>query len=107
MRSIDPAKLRPLREITHELPPCTRGRPIHVSTLYRWAMKGKNGVRLHTVCIGRVRCTTLDALAEFFAESSGEPTSKGAAVPRGPSTTRRRELTEEQLAAEGLGDARS
>lgn len=64
--------LIPLQDVPPRLPRCTRGRPVDVGTIRRWALKGKRGVRLQTWCVGRVRCTTLAALDEFFRSTSAE-----------------------------------
>jgi len=54
-----------LRELSHRLP----GRP-HVSSLHRWRVRGRAGVKLETIKIGRRRYTSLKAAAEFLAEST-------------------------------------
>ncbi|MBK9387378.1 MAG: DUF1580 domain-containing protein [Planctomycetes bacterium] len=51
-----------------EVPPLLpqpHGRPIHKATVIRWATTGCSGVRLRTVCLGRIRCTTQAWLTEF------------------------------------------
>jgi hypothetical protein len=60
------------------LPHLQNGRPVHVSTLWRWAMQGLRGVRLETVKIGGARVTSAEALRRFFAALSGVG---GAAAP--------------------------
>lgn len=44
------------------------GRKTHVSTLYRWALRGCRGRKLETVLIGRERMTSREALNRFFEE---------------------------------------
>ena len=39
---------------------------LHRSTIYRWAQKGRRGVRLRVVSVGSKRCTTESWLMEFF-----------------------------------------
>jgi len=46
------------------------GRPIHISTIHRWRLKGVRGIRLDTVMRGGIRFTSRDALERFFAEST-------------------------------------
>ena len=62
------SKLLPLADVAKlpTLPRRRRGGRLHYSTLYRWAAKGLNGVRLRTVRCGGTRCTTTEWLHEFF-----------------------------------------
>lgn len=73
--------LIPLHEVPRLLPRCTRGRPVDVGTIRRWALKGKAGIRLQTWCVGRVRCTTLAALDEFFRATSGDGVQASSVSP--------------------------
>jgi hypothetical protein len=54
-------------------------KPCNVNTIHRWASQGSRGVRLETVWIGGIRCTSREALERFFAAvtqaRSGEPVS--------------------------------
>jgi len=50
------------------------GKKTHVSTLYRWALRGCRGKKLETVLIGRERMTSKPALERFF-ELMPEPDS--------------------------------
>jgi hypothetical protein len=43
------------------------GRKLHVSTIFRWAQRGVNGVRLEVLRAGGSLCTTVEALQQFFA----------------------------------------
>jgi hypothetical protein len=56
----------PLVEAARECPRRRRGRPTHVSCLYRWTTSGCRGVVLESVQIGGTRCTTREAMARFF-----------------------------------------
>lgn len=51
--------------------------PVHVTTTYRWAMRGLRGYKLETAMAGGRRVTTLEALDRFFAQitaaADGEP----------------------------------
>lgn len=51
-----------LKELARALP----GRP-HISTLYRWANPGLNGVRLETVKLGGRRFTSRELVLKFAA----------------------------------------
>jgi hypothetical protein len=44
------------------------GRKPHVSTLWRWCLKGCKGVKLDSICIGNKRLVTAAAI-ELFVES--------------------------------------
>lgn len=62
------------------------GQPLHVATIFRWALHGIGGTKLWTVKAGRTRCTSERALRAFFDQGSG---SSGSA-PR-VSSSRARE----------------
>lgn len=51
---------------------CHTPRRVDASTIYRWAMKGKNGVRLRYWRYGRALYTTLAAIDEFAAAVATE-----------------------------------
>lgn len=62
----EPDKLLPLRRVPDYLP--DRGtKRIHVATVHRWVQRGTAGVRLRTVSVGAMRCTTLAWIAEWTA----------------------------------------
>jgi len=76
------ADLIPLEEVTKVLP-----RRLHRSTVFRWAQKGRRGVRLKVVSMGGTRCTTERWLLEFFEAVEGarvphEPTRSPRLRPR-------------------------
>jgi hypothetical protein len=50
-----------------EVPHTGRGRT-HVSTVYRWALRGVHGVRLSTLQCGGTTFTSRQALQRFFEE---------------------------------------
>ena len=81
------------------------GRKPHVSTLFRWCLKGCGGVRLESVHIGRLRFVTASALDRFVAESTQkEPSAATPApthsVPPAPSLSARVRRHNEQRRAE-------
>lgn len=88
----------PLSAIGRRLPRLRRNRPIHPSTGWRWAERGLKGIRLETIKIGGVTCTSAEALRRFFAALTGCP-PKLQQLP-----TRRRELrqADAELAREGI-----
>lgn len=70
-----------LREAANSVPTID-GKKVHLSTIWRWARKGLNGVYLEHVRIGRRVCTSrqaisrfVNALAEKDAESISHTTS--------------------------------
>jgi hypothetical protein len=66
---IDPfsEEVFPLALGAARLPRLRQGRPVHPSTLWRWASCGLRGVILETVFLGGVRVTSTDALRRFFS----------------------------------------
>lgn len=85
-------QLVPLAEVPSLLPPSRSGRPVHLSAVYRWAMKGLKGIRLETLqCAGR-RVTSREALSRFFAglsEQAGLATENANCGPRSASARKR------------------
>ena len=83
------------------MPRNTRGKRIHVATVYKWAQRGLKGGRLRTWKVGRVRCTTEQALLEFFERTDGgspNPQDASSSTPR-----RSRQARAAQQAKQKLG----
>jgi hypothetical protein len=57
-----------LRQATRLLPHRRAGKPTHVTTLYRWAVRGLRGVKLETVQVGGTLCTSPDCAPSPFPE---------------------------------------
>lgn len=57
--------LVPLSDVPQRLPPRPSGRPIHLSTIYRWTQCGIRGVLLETIRIGGTNYTSTEALQRF------------------------------------------
>lgn len=55
-----------LCDLSQHLPP-RDGKRVHISTVYRWADRGINGVRLSTLRIGGTRYTSIEAVERFIA----------------------------------------
>src|SRR5688572_4003860 len=56
--------------------PRRRGdRPIHISTLIRWAKHGIGGIRLETIRVGSTLCTSEPAILRFFERLTDTPES--------------------------------
>ena len=76
MIDISSETVLPLREAAKLLPRRRQGRPVHASTLHRWASRGIKGVRLETIRIGGVRCTSPPALQRFFDQLTRATTTE-------------------------------
>jgi len=70
-----------LTDAAKKLPRRRSGKRPHIATLYRWAQRGLHGVRLETLQAGGSRCTSVEALARFFAEL-GDRNSSESVTPR-------------------------
>jgi len=94
--------LRPLKEALARLP----GKP-HLSTGWRWAMKGIRGIRLETCVIGGHRYTS-DEAVQRFVDATTAAHNAGAASPAVPidETLRKRRAAikraERELAEAGI-----
>jgi hypothetical protein len=67
--------------------PRRRGRSgrLHISTLWRWALKGIRGIKLEVIKIGGTLCTSEAALRRFFdrlanGNTAAEPPVRPAAL---------------------------
>ena len=78
-----------LKEAARLLPQRS-GKPVHVSTLYRWVNPGLKGHVLETVQVGGTRCTSREALDRFFAALTAD-TQGRAAAPAPPLDRARRD----------------
>jgi hypothetical protein len=89
--AIDPSTevLRPFAEASRRLPALRGGRPVHPTTLWRWAARGVRGrdgvtVRLESIKVGGTCCTSDEALLRFIhALSADSRQSPAAAHPPG------------------------
>lgn len=63
--------LLPLAQAAKRLPRLRADRPVSPCTLWRWATSGLRGVRLETVKVGSVRCTSVEALERFLGALNG------------------------------------
>lgn len=99
-------ELLSLNEARKRLPQRRQGKRPDVSTMYRWGLRGCKGVVLETVQIGGTRCTSVEALARFFARLSGQTPSgaAGAAVQDAAATSlsKRKKSVARELEAEGI-----
>jgi hypothetical protein len=61
----------PFAAAARRLPRLRADRPVNPATLWRWGSHGLRGVRLETCRVGGTRCTSMEALARFFAALEG------------------------------------
>ncbi|MEM7518373.1 MAG: DUF1580 domain-containing protein [Planctomycetota bacterium] len=52
--------------------PTRRGKKLHISTVYRWVLKGARGKVLDSAMLGGIRYTSLEALERFLGTSTAE-----------------------------------
>jgi hypothetical protein len=91
-------KLMPLAAAAAILGKRRGGKRTHVSTLHRWSRRGLRGVRLETIRIGGVVCTSEAALEAFFQALSAR--DAGPASPL--QETSGEQLVDAGLRAKGL-----
>jgi len=66
MIDIKREEVLPLTVAAVRLPQRPSGKRLHVATLYRWATRGRLGVRLEVLRVGGQTCTSMEALQRFF-----------------------------------------
>jgi len=91
-------ELLSLTDAAKQLPGRAGGKRPHVSTLYRWVLKGMRGVRLEALPMGGMLYTSVEALQRFFAALAR---ARGALATT-PSTNPRIEAVERELARHGI-----
>jgi len=77
-----------LRDATKCLPVRRRGRPVHISCIYRWTLNGCKGIKLESIQVGGTRCTSREALGRFFerlSQASGIDADQTLPAMRTPS----------------------
>ena len=81
----DPDDLIPLAELVKHIPLSRRGKRRHVSTVYRYTLRGVRGVRLDSQQLPDGKYTTLAAWTQFVqrltARHSQNPVPRPAASP--------------------------
>jgi hypothetical protein len=65
---IDPSRetLIAFAELARRIPPTRRGRPVSVSTVWRWATRGVRGVRLESLRLPSRSVTSQEAFGRFI-----------------------------------------
>jgi len=56
------------------------GQTPHISTLWRWCLKGCHGVKLESICIGGKRFVTPSAIQRFIENSTSKQTPSTTTV---------------------------
>jgi len=83
--------------------PSLSGRGVHVSTVWRWALRGCRGVRLETLMVGGVRYTSREALQRFAERlTAAADGTRPAPAPTSRQRQRAIEQAERELARAGL-----
>jgi hypothetical protein len=95
-----------LTQAARMLPNSRRGRPVHLSCIYRWILDGvktpQGKVRLEAVRLGGRWLTSAEALQRFAAAQTPDLADRPP-LPRSPSSRRRAsERAEEQLRRIGI-----
>jgi hypothetical protein len=80
---------------------------MHVSTLWRWSLRGVKGIRLETVMIGGIRYTSREALERFVARTTAAadgttPTIRTPAQRQRAIEAAERELADSEILREGF-----
>ena len=77
------------------------GRP-HVSTVWRWMMRGCRGVRLESiVCAGR-RFTSVESIERFVTRTTAAANGESPLTVSSESRQRQVELAEKELTRDGI-----
>ena len=82
--AIDPftEEMFSLQDAAKKLPPLRAGRPVNVSTIWRWVTNGYKGIKLETINIGERTMTSTDAMSRFFQEITEATISSRGKKPK-------------------------
>ncbi len=105
MIDISCEKLLVPAEIASLVPRRRGGKKCNIATIYRWMQLGIRGVKLEYLCVGSVRCTSVEALQRFFDGCTAQ--TKGQDVQPPPprlTATRRKQIeaAERRLVEAGI-----
>ena len=64
-------KLLAIQEVPNYLP-TRNGKRVHISTVYRWTLRGVRGKTLESTLLGGIRYTSLEALERFLGATTTE-----------------------------------
>ena len=86
----------PLAEIARRLPARRAGKKTHVSCLWRWISNGLRGVRLESIQVGGVTCSSMGAIKRFFdALTTQRVNARQRRSPTAPEIARRAQVSRE------------
>ncbi|QDV73804.1 DUF1580 domain-containing protein [Botrimarina mediterranea] len=68
-QSLNGEQLVSLQEVPDYLP-TRRGKKVHITTIYRWVLKGVRGKVLESALLGGIRYTSLEALQRFLGTTT-------------------------------------
>ena len=77
-------------------------RPVHVSTLHRWRLRGVRGIKLETVLVGGNRFTTMSAVQRFSEAVTAAAEDRTGTLRESAARSRAVHAAEEQLALDGF-----
>jgi hypothetical protein len=80
LREDQPLSIRDAAELLGKL----TGQKPHVSTLWRWCLKGCKGAKLESICIGGKRFVTATAIERFIEASSEARPARQTPAPAPP-----------------------
>jgi hypothetical protein len=103
--AIDPLaeELLTFSQAARRLPRLRNDRPINPATIWRWGTVGVRGVKLETIKVGAVNCTSVQALGRFLATLNNQPIPPPAAKQRAD----HHEVAERKLSQRGYGRSES
>jgi hypothetical protein len=78
------------------------GRKLAFSTLFRWCTRGLHGVKLESIRIGGVLCTSEQALKRFFQALPADGGARTNATPALPVLRLNRRRADRELDAAGI-----
>ena len=78
------------------------GRKLAFSTVFRWCTRGLHGVKLGSIRIGGVLCTSEQALKRFFQALPADGRDRTNATPAAPAAGLDRRRADRELDAAGI-----
>ncbi len=96
--------LIPLREVPNLplLASVRSGKPLHISTVWRWANRGVRGRKLKVVRVGGTVCTSMRALMDFFEGSASLSSSSDESHPSRVTRSKHQKTIEDALNKLGI-----
>jgi hypothetical protein len=93
--------LIPFSAAAKRLPRLRNDRPVSPNTIWRWATRGLHGVKLESVSVGTIRCTSVEALDRFL-RAINAPADLAAPARTDSRDVRRQEEVERELDQAGV-----